>query len=133
MKILIVEDEEKLRNELKTFLISHGYEIALITDFSNTYENIKKNNTDLILLDINLPNINGEFLLKKIRKESNIPIIMVTSKNTEMDELLSINYGADDFITKPYNPEILLARIERLLKRNQGETNILMYNNITID
>lgn len=133
-KILIIEDEIKLRDELKKFLINNGYEVLTINNFENTLESINQINCDLILMDINLPNINGEFICKEYRKLKNTPIIMVTSKNTEIDELLSINYGADDFITKPYNPQILLARIERLLKRiNQADVNIVEYQNIKLD
>ena len=133
-KILIIEDEIKLREELKKFLINNGYKIITIDSFENTLEELKNIDCDLILMDINLPNINGEFMCKEYRKFKNTPIIMVTSKNTEIDELLSINYGADDFITKPYNPQILLARIERLLKRvNEKDINIVEYQNIKLD
>ncbi len=131
-KILIVEDEEKLRIELKKFLNNNGYEVLILENFEDTINDIKKIDCDLILLDINLPNINGEYILKEIRKENNIPIIMVTSKNTEIDELLSINYGADDFITKPYNKEILLARINRILNRNSSSSKI-KYKDIVLD
>ncbi len=133
MTLLIVEDEIKLREELKLFLENNGYKIITINDFDNTLSEIKKNNCDLILMDINLPNINGEYLVKELRKDSNVPIIMVTSKNTEMDELISINYGADDFIIKPYNPQILLARIERILKRINNNDNRIVYNDLILD
>ena len=78
---------------------------------------------DLLLLDINLPYTDGEFICKEIRKTSNVPIIMVTSRDNEMDELLSLNYGADQYVTKPYNIQILLAKIVGLLKRNQNAGN----------
>lgn len=133
MTLLIVEDEIKLREELKLFLENNGYKVITINDFDNTLSEIKKNNCDLILMDINLPNINGEYLVKELRKDSNVPIIMVTSKNTEMDELISINYGADDFIVKPYNPQILLARIERILKRINNNDNRIVYNDLILD
>lgn len=131
-KILIVEDEVKLRMELKTFLNNNGYEVLTLDNFDDIINDIKKIDCDLVLLDINLPNINGEYVLKEIRKENNISIIMVTSRNTEIDELLSINYGADDFITKPYNREILLARINRILNRNSDESKI-KYKDIVLD
>lgn len=131
MKILIVEDEIKLRNELKIFLENNGYQVDTINEFDDTLNLIKKNNCDLILLDINLPNINGEYLLKELRKEIDTPIIMVTSKNTEIDELICINYGADDFITKPYNSQILLARIDRILKRNNNIN--IKYKDLILD
>lgn len=146
MSLLIVEDEIKLRNELKIFLENNGYQVDTIDEFDDTLDLIKKKSCDLILMDINLPNINGEYLLKELRKEIDTPIIMVTSKNTEIDELMSINYGADDFITKPYNSQILLARIDRILKRNNKISNIkykdlildisksiIVYNNQVID
>ena len=101
-KILIIEDEKIIRNELKSLLENSGYEVLIIEKFDNVKENIKNMKFDLILMDINLPNKNGEILLKEIRKESNIPIIMVTSRVGEVDEVLSISYGADDYITKPY-------------------------------
>lgn len=132
-KILIVEDEVKLRLELKTFLNNNGYEVSMIDNFDDTINSILKAECDLILLDINLPNINGEYILKEVRKDSNIPIIIVTSRNTEIDELLSINYGADDFITKPYNKEILLARINRILNRNSLDESKIKYKNIVLD
>ena len=107
-KILIVEDENIIRNELKTLLENSGYEAFELKNFNNIKDDILKSKADLILLDINLPNMNGEMLLKEIRKESNIPVIMVTSRVGEVDEVLAISYGADDYITKPYNPTILL-------------------------
>lgn len=117
-KILIVEDDKKLRDELKIFLERHGYEIFLLEKFDNSIEDILGYKADLILLDINLPNVDGEYICREIRKVSNIPIIIVTSRDSELDELLSINNGADQYITKPYNIQILLAKIERLLKRS---------------
>lgn len=132
-KILIVEDEIKLRQELKIFLENNGYEANTIDCFDNTVDAILNSNSSLILLDINLPNINGEFVCKEVRKQSNVPIIIVTSKNTEIDELISISYGADDFVTKPYNSQILLARIERLLKRVNHQENTIKYKNIVLD
>ncbi len=132
-KILIIEDEPKLRNELNVFLKNNGYQIIELLDFNHTIDFIKQNKVDLILLDINIPNINGEVVLKEIRKDIDTPVIMVTSRNTELDEFLSINYGADDFITKPYNPQILLARIERLLKRINNVSNTISYKNLILD
>ena len=115
--ILIVEDDIKLRNELKTFLEKNGYEVAVIETFENTVEDILNSKADLILLDINLPYFDGEYICKQIRKVSQIPIIMITSRENEIDELLSLNYGADQYVTKPYNIQILLAKITRLLER----------------
>lgn len=118
-KILIVEDDEKLRNELKVFLEKNGYEVEILTDFTNTIEDILNKKKDLILLDINLPGFDGKYLLKEIRKTSDIPIIIITSRDSEMDELLSINYGADHYVTKPFNIQILLAKIASVLRRSK--------------
>ena len=132
-KILIIEDDLKLSNELKIFLSNNGYNCTTLTDFSSTIEYILSNIFDLILLDINIPNLNGHVVLKEIRKKIDTPVIIVTSRNNEVDELLSINYGADDFITKPYNTEILLARIERLLKRTFNTSNVISYEDLKLD
>ena len=122
-KILIIEDDEKLRKELETFLNKNGFIATSLKKFDNAVEDIQKIQADLLLLDINLPYTDGEFICKEIRKTSNVPIIMVTSRDNEMDELLSLNYGADQYVTKPYNIQILLAKIVGLLKRNQNAGN----------
>lgn len=118
-KILIVEDDEKLRNELEIFLSHNGYLTETLKKFDNTIQDILNLDSDLILLDINLPGADGEFVCKEIRKQFNVPIIMVTSRDNEIDELLSLNYGADQYITKPFNIQILLAKISSLLRRTK--------------
>ena len=123
-KILIVEDDEKLRDELAIFLTNNGYEVTSIKEFNNTIADILNSKSDLILLDINLPEIDGEYVCKEIRKVSNIPIIIITSRDNEIDELLSINYGADHYVTKPFNIQILLAKISSLLRRTSFGNNI---------
>ena len=122
-KILIIEDDEKLRKELETFLNKNGFIATSLKKFDNAVEDIQKIQADLLFLDINLPYTDGEFICKEVRKISNVPIIMVTSRDNEMDELLSLNYGADQYVTKPYNIQILLAKIVGLLKRNQNAGN----------
>lgn len=122
-KILIVEDDEKLRKELEIFLTKNGYEVVSVHNFENTIEEILASKSDLVLLDINLPVLDGQYICKEIRKESDIPIAIITSKNNELDELIAMNYGADDFITKPFNTQILLARIAAILKRTNPEEN----------
>ncbi len=123
-KILIIEDDELICDELSKLLEDYGYEPLILHNFSNALQEILQLSPDLILLDINIPCQNGELLLQKIREGSNIPVIMVTSRNSETDEVLSMIYGADDYITKPYNPNILLLRIGAVLKR----TNHLIEN-----
>lgn len=134
MTIIIVEDTQKLREELSIYLEKNGFKTIQIIDFTNVKEQIiNAKEKDLILLDINLPNLDGEYLLKDLRKEIDTPIIIVTSKNTEIDELLCIEYGADDFITKPFSPRILLARITRLLERNTKAQKEITYKDMTIN
>lgn len=118
-KIFIIEDEEKIRVELSNFLSKYGYETKYSDDFKNIIDVALNENPTLILLDINLPLFDGYYICREIRKKSNVPIIMVTSRDNEIDELMSLNYGADQYVTKPYNIQILLAKINGLLKRNQ--------------
>ena len=115
--ILIVEDDEKLSKELEKFLSQNGYEVERLTNFKNCIEDILKSKCGLILLDINLPGNNGEYICKEVRKVSEVPIVMITSVDNELDQLISLNYGADDYITKPFNLQILLAKIATILKR----------------
>lgn len=128
-KILIIEDDEKLRSELEIFLNNNGYQALSMNDFKHAIDDILSIKPDLLLLDINLPGIDGEFICKEIRKKSNMPIIIITSKDSEIDELLSINNGADHYITKPFNIHILLAKINSLFRR----TNELTENIDIID
>ena len=116
-KILIVEDEPLIRNELTILLQSNGYETAAPDEFSDVIGQIKAEQPHLILLDIKLPGTSGFSLCTQIRTFSEVPIIFVTSCNTDMDELNSIMLGGDAFITKPYNTAILLAKIASLLRR----------------
>lgn len=136
-KIMIVEDDESISSELKELLQNSGYEAVVLQDFNNSLNEILRVAPDLLLLDINIPYMNGELLLQSLRKSTNTPVIMVTSKNSETDEALSISYGADDYITKPYNPNILLLRIGAVLKRiktNYGaNSNKLSYRDLLFD
>ena len=131
-KIMIIEDDTIISKELYELLVNAGYEALILKDFSNAKEEILKSNIDLILLDINIPYQNGEQLLKEIRKESNIPVIMVTSRANETDEILSISYGVDDHITKPYSPTILLLRIQNIFKRLDNITEVLKYKDLEV-
>lgn len=123
-KIVIVEDDSIIREELQSFLSRYNYEVVVSEDFENIVEFILNEKADLILLDINLPIYDGYYICREIRKKSEVPIIIVTSRDSDMDELMSMNLGADDFVTKPYNTEILLARIGALLKRTSGNSTI---------
>ncbi|EDT74495.1 response regulator transcription factor [Clostridium butyricum] len=116
-RIMIIEDNENLKKELIEFLSRYGYDSYGVEDYKNVVNIILNDKPDLVLLDINLPYYDGYFICREIRKNNNIPIIIVTSRDSDMDEIMSINLGADDFITKPYNTQVLLARIGSLLRR----------------
>ena len=103
-RIMIIEDDTALRTELSVLLQNAGYETLPVEDFTNVAAQMKASGADLFLLDINLPNVSGETLLQEFRKQSDTHVIMLTSRTTEIDEVLSMSFGADDYITKPYNP-----------------------------
>lgn len=126
-KVFIIEDDVKINEQLGSFLKRYGYEVATSFDFENIVDIALEEKPKIILLDINLPVFDGYYICKEIRKQSNVPIIVVTSRDTEMDELISMNLGADDFITKPYNTAILLARIESIIRRVYGNNSMEIY------
>jgi DNA-binding response OmpR family regulator len=121
-KVFVVEDDKKIREELSTFLSRNGYLCEAPDRFENIIDDVLVEKPNLLLLDINLPGLDGYYVCREIRKHSDVPIIVVTSRNTEIDELMAMNLGADDFISKPYNTHILLAHISSVLKRALRET-----------
>ena len=135
-KIIIVEDDKEIREELKILLENSGHKVKLIEDFDNVADKIIKENAHLVLLDINLPNKSGYEICSKVRAVSKIPIIFVTSRNNSMDELKGIMLGGDDYIEKPYNVPILLARIQNILNRtyqNEQKESKIEYKGIILD
>ena len=132
MDILIIEDDLKIRRELDTLLVSNGYTVEAITNFSNILDELKNYKYDLILLDINLPGLDGFEIAKNVRKESNVPIIFVTSRSSDEDELKSIITGGNDFITKPYNKLILLEKIKRALNKKDSK-EIMEVKEVVLD
>ncbi|WP_077857253.1 response regulator transcription factor [Clostridium sp. BL-8] len=135
-KIIIIEDDEVIREELQSFLEKYGYDVKAPLNMNNIINYIESENAELILLDINLPMYDGYYICREVRKTSEVPIIIVTSRDSEVDELMSMNLGADDFITKPYNTEILLARITNILKRTYGNiktSSILNYRDFNLN
>ena len=131
--ILICDDERDIVSALRIYLSAEGYRIFEAHTGKEALDIVAGHEIHLILMDINIPGINGRNLLKEIRKESDIPVIMVTSRTSEMDEVLSMSYGADDFITKPYNPTILLLRIAAVLKRMEGSQNAASYRGAEVN
>lgn len=135
MKIYIVEDEEAIRMELITLLEKYGYSCESCSAFKNITGQILAAEPELILLDINLPFQDGFTVCREVRKSSDVPIIVLTSRNTDFDELMSLNIGADDFIAKPYNAQVLIARIQKVIKRTYEVQNnsILIHKGLTIN
>lgn len=133
-KIVIIEDEELIRDELKTLLIHAGYAVDCVISFEDTMGFIKSASPDLILLDVNLPGQDGYRLCSSIRTFSATPILFITGRNTPMDELQALTLGGDDFIAKPYNIPVLLARINLLLRRGTTkQTNTMEYKGIQLN
>lgn len=120
MNVLIVEDENSIREVEAAYLRHDGFNIFEAEDGEKGLEIFSKNKFDLVILDINLPKINGIAVCKKIRETSNVPIIMVTARVQDVDELVGFECGADDYIRKPFTPSIFLARVKSLLKRTEG-------------
>lgn len=134
-RIFIVEDEPKLREEMVTLLERNGYRCSTSEDYANIISTIEDAKPDLVLLDINLPIYDGFYICKELRQNSDIPIIVVTSNKSDIDELLAMNLGADDFVNKPFNPRILLAHIGSVLKRAYGKEKdlIITHNDVKLD
>ncbi|WP_066874506.1 response regulator transcription factor [Clostridium mediterraneense] len=134
--IMIIDDNKQLQNEIGKLLINNGHSIIKPNEFNNIPYLVKESNPSLILLDINLPGNDGFKICTEIRSFSQIPIIFITSRNTNIDELMGITLGGDDFITKPYNTQILLARISSLLKRaypDKGMNDVIEHNGVKIN
>lgn len=133
--IFIIEDDKKINQEITNLLNRYGYNCSSSENYENIVEDAIASNPNLILLDINLPFYDGYYVCRKIRKLSDVPIIIVTSRDSEMDELMSMNLGADDFITKPYNTQILLAHISAILRRasSVSTSNVIEYKGVTLN
>lgn len=129
-RILIIEDDFTIQTQLNNLLSGNGYEVAAVTDFLMVIEQLKAFAPHLVLLDIKLPGNSGFDICSQIRTFSELPIVFVTSSNTDMDELNSIMLGGDAFITKPYNTAILLAKIAALLRRayTSGQAEVFTWN-----
>lgn len=121
MNILIIEDDPALRQELKQLLENALYEVTLLTEYNNPAEGILTILPDLVLMDVNLPGESGFQICQKLREVSDIPVIFVTGRTDSMDELCGMLKGGDDYVTKPFNPPVLLARIAAVLKRMKRE------------
>ncbi|HJA65358.1 MAG TPA: response regulator transcription factor [Candidatus Mediterraneibacter cottocaccae] len=135
MKIFIIEDDASIRKELSRFLQKYGYECGTDDDFERIVEKCLAAEPDLVLLDLNLPYQDGFQICRELRRKSGVPIIVLTSRSSDFDELMSLNTGADDYITKPYNAQVLLARIQKLISRvyEAQPGTVLMHNGLTLN
>lgn len=120
-KILIADDEQLMRQLVIDFLRPEGYEILEVSDGKEALEIYDKEHPDLILLDVMMPGYDGWTVCREIRRESTVPIMMLTAKGEEIDQLFAYDLGADEYITKPFSPKILVAKIKALLRRSQNE------------
>ncbi|MFR3275219.1 MAG: response regulator transcription factor [Collinsella phocaeensis] len=133
--IYVVEDDTAIRNELIEALERQGFEVAYCLVFDRVVEDILRANPDLVLLDLTLPGTDGQFVCRELRQQSEVPIIVLTSRTTEIDEVMSMTMGADDFIPKPYSARVLMARIQALLRRAQAapDRSVLSHNGVEVD
>lgn len=134
--ILVVDDESRMRKLLKDFLVVKGYHILEAEDGERALEVFEENRNKirLILLDVMMPKLDGWSVLRKIRQESKLPVIMLTARGEEQDELFGFELGVDEYISKPFSPKILVARVEAILKRVYGDIKqVKDYDGITID
>ena len=138
-KILLIEDEDSIRESVAFLLEKEGFIVVQENDGLRGVETFEKENSDLILLDLMLPGLDGLEVCKRIRKSSNVPIIMLTARDTEIDKVVGLELGADDYVTKPYSGRELVARIRAVLRRggdnviSDGDPNLLSVGNIRMD
>lgn len=132
MKVLVVEDEPPIREFEVTYLRDAGFEIIEAADGQTAIELFEKHKPDLAIIDINLPKVNGLDVCRTIRTTSTMPILIVTAKGSDEDEVKGLSMGADDYIKKPFNPNVLVARVEALLRRN-SKTKQLYFKGLSID
>ena len=133
--VYIVEDDEPIRGELAEVLRRNGFEVAWCDSFDHVADDVLKAAPDVVLLDLTLPVADGQLVCREIRQRSDVPIIVLTSRTTEIDEVMSMTMGADDFVAKPYRARVLVARIGALLRRRgrSGESSVLEYGGVSLD
>lgn len=133
-QIFVVEDDAAIRNELLEVLERNGFETACCLSFDRVVPDVLAANPDLVLLDLTLPGTDGQFICRELREVSQVPIVVLTSRVTEIDEVMSMTMGADDFVPKPYSSRVLIARITALLRRvGAAESSLLRHNGLELD
>lgn len=133
MNILIVDDEKLIREVIKEYGEYEGYHIYEAEDGLDALEIIKKETIDIIILDIMMPKLDGFSTYREIKKEKNIPTIILSARNEEYDKLLGFDLGIDDYLTKPFSPKELIARIKAVTKRNNKDLDLFTYQDLIID
>lgn len=121
MHILAVDDDEPVRELLESYLASEGYRVTTAPDTAAAKKALESDPVDLVVCDLRLPDGDGLGLVRQIRTESHIPVIILSSKDQDVDRIVGLELGADDYLTKPFNPRELLARIKAVLRRVSGE------------
>lgn len=135
-KLLLIEDDYKLQTLIKEHLTKYDYTVFTINDFSEVIQEFDKIQPDLVLLDINLPYYDGFYLCRLMRKKTNIPIIIISARSSDLEQVMGIEFGADDYIVKPFNLSVLLAKIKASLRRFQGayaKQSIINVNGLCLD
>ena len=138
MDIFIIEDDQALSNEIKLALSKWGYSFGQVNDFENITNEVLDSNPKLILMDINLPSYDGFYWCSQIRNFMKVPIIFISSRDNDMDIIMSINMGGDDYITKPFSPQVLVAKIQAILRRtysynNDLKSDVIKFKDITLN
>lgn len=136
MKVFIAEDEEAMRTELAQLLTRSGCTCEIPDGFEDLVGQITRAEPDIVLLDLGLPVLDGMTVLRNLRAESDVPVLILTSRESDADELMGIHFGADDYVTKPFNPSILLARIESIVRRSSRSappSHVLKGNGLALD
>lgn len=134
-KIIIIEDDEALRNNLKEALVLNGFDVSVVLDFRNVLSYFENNSYDLVILDINLPYLDGNYYCRMIRRNSNVPILITSARNSETDQILSMELGSDDYVVKPFNINVLISKINAILRRTMlsSKTKQLEYKGLKLD
>ena len=138
MDIFIIEDDQALSNEIKLALSKWGYSVGQVNDFENITNEVLDGNPKLILMDVNLPSYDGFYWCSQIRNFMKVPIIFISSRDNDMDIIMSINMGGDDYITKPFSPQVLVAKIQAILRRtysynNDLKSDVIKFKDITLN
>ncbi len=133
MKILIVDDEQGIREVIKEYCLLENYEVIEAENGREAIEKVKENNIDLIVLDIMMPKLDGYSTLKEIKEIKNIPVILLSARKEEFDKLMGFNLGSDDYMTKPFSPRELMARIKAILKRTTNEIDEYKFDTLKVD